>query len=61
MIKQMGTLMLHLLPKMTTVLVRGVVKLAKLFILSIKNAKLEDAEESDEQDGDQHLHRNAGN
>jgi hypothetical protein len=47
MIKQMGTLMLHLLPKMTIVLVQGVVKLAKMFILSIKNAKLEEAEESD--------------
>lgn len=64
MIKQLGSLMMHLLPKMAKVLVRGVVRLAKLFILSIKNAKLEDAEESGEEDqgeDDQKLHRNAGN
>ena len=59
--------MMDLLPKMANVLVKGVVKLSKLFIKSLKNAKLEEAEaseneeEEDEEKEGEHLHRNAGN
>lgn len=73
MLKQMGTLMMGLLPSLANVLVNGLIKLSKLFIKQINYIKIqngEDEPEIEESDGDESgsdaagegevVHRNAG-
>ena len=54
----MGTLLIQILPKLTNVLLKGIVKLSKMFIKKIKQDD-EDMEDSDSQD-DEIVHKNAG-
>jgi len=65
LLKQMGTLMISFMPKLTKVLIKGVLSLSKLFQRHLKAAKQEDAEmESDNEsekteDQGQEVYKNA--
>lgn len=69
LLRQMGTLLLGVLPSLVNVLVHGVIKLSKLFIKRVNEIKLqhqaepielnEEASEDDEEEAGT-VHRNAG-
>lgn len=54
LLKQMGTLLKHYLPHLSTILVKGILKLATIFVQSVKEAKdEEDAEMDDGEENDE--------